>query len=503
MPSQSREGLALFCCENVHAVAQLQLVGQRHDGAVHLRAHAVVAHLGVDGVGEIDRRRTGAQAHNLAFRREHEHLGGREIHFQVLQELARILRLVLPVHHLAQPRQLLVQRVAALAALLLVAPVRRHAILALPMHVLGADLDLQRTARRPDDRGVQALVHVELRHGDVIFETAGHRMPQRVHRAQSRVAVLHRLHDNAHGDEVVYLRKALALLRHLLVDGVEVLRAAHDLRLDVHLFHLVVQDGDDLVEIALALRAAFSHHAADLLELVRFQIVERQVLELPLDVVDAETVRDGRVNLQRLARLEDAAVFTQRAQRAHVVQAVGQLDDDDADVLAHGYEHLADGGGLLVGEAFHLDARDLRHALHQLCHLGIELRFHLVARHAGVLHGVVQQRCAQRFHIHAQVGQDDGHLHGMCHERLAAFAALALVRLACESEGLRQHGLVVLGQVHRGQALQLGESLLGRLRREGVLLGFGRERFLGHVRPAQQVVLHGLLVRRRLGRAAQ
>ena len=53
-PVARRRGALLR--EDFHAVAQLQLVGQRHDGAVHLRAHAVVAHLGVDGVGEIDRR---------------------------------------------------------------------------------------------------------------------------------------------------------------------------------------------------------------------------------------------------------------------------------------------------------------------------------------------------------------------------------------------------------------------------------------------------------------
>ena len=53
-PVARRRGTLLR--EDFHAVAQLQLVGQRHDGAVHLRAHAMVAHLGVDGVGEIDRR---------------------------------------------------------------------------------------------------------------------------------------------------------------------------------------------------------------------------------------------------------------------------------------------------------------------------------------------------------------------------------------------------------------------------------------------------------------
>ena len=70
--------------EHLHAVAHLQLVGQRHDGAVHLGAHAVVAHLGVDGVGEVHRRGAGAQAHDLALRREHEDLRVVEVHLQRL-----------------------------------------------------------------------------------------------------------------------------------------------------------------------------------------------------------------------------------------------------------------------------------------------------------------------------------------------------------------------------------------------------------------------------------
>ena len=163
--------------EDLHAVAHLQLVGKRHDRAVHLRADAVVAHLGVHGVGEIDRRGARTQAYDLACRREDEDLGRREIDLELAEVFARILGLVLKVDHLAQPGDLLVEGRIRLGALLLVAPVRGDAVFAHAMHVLGADLHLERPARRTDDRRVQALVHVYLRHGDVVFETARHRMP--------------------------------------------------------------------------------------------------------------------------------------------------------------------------------------------------------------------------------------------------------------------------------------------------------------------------------------
>ena len=204
-------------------------------------------------------------------------------------------------------------------------------------------------------------------------------------------------------------------------------------------------------------------------------------------------MRDGRVDFQRLARLEDAAVFFQRRQGAHVVQAVGQLDDDDADILTHGNEHLADGGRLLVGKRFHLDARDLRDAVNQLRHVRAELLLHQLAGDVGVLHRVVQQRRAQRFHVHAQIGQDDGHLHRVRDERLARLAARALMGGGGELECLRQLVLFGVGKVAARHVLQFGEALLGGfLAFRQHFRGLGGECLLGHVRAPEQVVLYRL-----------
>src|SRR4029453_15939012 len=69
--------------------------------------------------------------------------------------------------------------------------------------------------------------------------------------------------------------------------------------------------------------------ALDLLVLARVQRGEGQVLDLPLDRVDAEPMRDRRVDLQGLLGLVDLLLLGQRADRAHVVQAIGELDEDD------------------------------------------------------------------------------------------------------------------------------------------------------------------------------
>ena len=240
------------------------------------------------------------------------------------------------------------------------------------------------------------------------------------------------------------------------------LRTPHDLGRNPHLPHLLVEHGDDVGQVLLALGAGLGHHAGDLLVLVGLQVEEGEVLQLPLDGIDAEAMGDGGVDLQRLAGLEDAPVLAQGRQCAHVVQAVGQLDDDDADVLGHGHKHLADRGRLLVGEGFHLDAGDLGDAFHQRPHLRVEGALHFLGGHLRVLHGVVEQRRRDGLGVHAQIGQDDAHLDGMDDERLAGLAALARVSGAGKLEGTAQHGLLRRVHVRARQAREFGEAVLGR-----------------------------------------
>jgi len=66
-------------------------------------------------------------------------------------------------------------------------------------------------------------------------------------------------------------------------------------------------------------------------------------------------VRQRRVDVQRLLRDALLRVGTHVLQRAHVVRAVGQFDQDDPDVLGHRDQHLAEVLRLLL-----LDADRLR-----------------------------------------------------------------------------------------------------------------------------------------------
>ena len=136
-------GLVAGLGHDLHDVAVAQRRAQRHDAAVHLGAHAGVADIGVDGVGEIDGRGVARQHHHFAARREGVDLLGVEVHLQGGHELARVLHVALPFHQVAQPGDALIVGRRAFAAFL-VLPVRGDALLGDAVHFLGADLHFER-----------------------------------------------------------------------------------------------------------------------------------------------------------------------------------------------------------------------------------------------------------------------------------------------------------------------------------------------------------------------
>ena len=200
----------------------------------------------------------------------------------------------------------------------------------------------------------------------------------------------------------------------------------------------------DVGKVALALYTAFRHHAADLTEFRRIEIVERKVFKLPLDGADTKAMGYRGINFKRFARLEDTAILLERRKRTHVVQAVGKLDDDDANVFAHGDEHLTNGCRLLIGQASHLDARNLRNALHQLSDLRVEQLGHFFDRRRRIFHRVVKKSRTQRVGVHAQIGKNQRHFYGVGNERLAAFTLLLLVSLARKTIRFLKQSLIDL-----------------------------------------------------------
>ena len=145
-------------------------------------------------------------------------------------------------------------------------------------------------------------------------------------------------------------------------------------------------------------------------------------------------MRDRRVDLEGLLGLLDLLLLRQPVERAHVVQAVGELDQDDPDVRGHRHEHLAVVLGLRLVARLEDDAGELGDAVDEAGDLVAERLADLVQRRGRVLDGVVQQGGAQRLGVQPHAGADLRHADRVHDEVLAGLAALVGVVLAGEHE---------------------------------------------------------------------
>ena len=138
------------------------------------------------------------------------------------------------------------------------------------------------------------------------------------------------------------------------------------------------------------------HHLLDLGVALGVQGGEGQVLELPLDLLDPEAVRQRGVDVEGL--LGGPALLPLRHHRhgPHVVQPVGELDDEHPPVVGHGHEHLAHRGGLLGLLGVELQAVELGHAVDDRRRPRGRTPRRALEGEPGVLHGVVEQRRGHR-----------------------------------------------------------------------------------------------------------
>ena len=184
--------------------------------------------------------------------------------------------------------------------------------------------------------------------------------------AQNIVAVPHVFHDHPEGEEVEDLVQGLVLVEHLAVDGVGVLHPAVDDVLDIEIVQPLVDLVLGAAHEVLILLALGVQLGNDLVIADGVQILQRQVLQLPLDALHAQPVRDGGIDLHGLQGLLLLLGRRLILHGAHVVEPVGDLDEDHPDVLAHGDEHLPQVLHLLVFLGGVLDAGQLADAFHQV-----------------------------------------------------------------------------------------------------------------------------------------
>ena len=258
----------------------------------------------------------------------------------MLEEFLGARGVLQDVQELAQP--------AVLGALgpgpaLLVDPVGGDAAIGDLVHLGGTNLNLDAMALRPDHAGVNGAVAVWLRRRDVVLEPARHHRIVAVDDAERLIALGHRGDDDAKRHDVGELLETDMVPLHLAPHRIGRLFAARNFGLQPPFGLDPLQLVDDTDDQILAAGAQETKPRQDRFAGIRVEFREGQVLELVLHVVHADTLSQRSVDLHSFAGDEFALFWIlDMAQRAHVVQPVGELHQQHANILGHRQHQLAE-----------------------------------------------------------------------------------------------------------------------------------------------------------------
>ena len=151
----------------------------------------------------------------------------------------------------------------------------------------------------------------------------------------------------------------------------------------------------------------------------RVDIAEAEVFEFAANLAHPEAVGDGRVDVERFAGNFLLPLGRQMLERAHVMQAIGQLDEDDANVVHHGEHHFAQVFGLLLFSGGEIDFADLGDALDDVRDLLAKFLANVDDRDRGVFDRVVEQSGGDGDRIHLHFGEHERDFERMHEVRLA------------------------------------------------------------------------------------
>ncbi len=145
-------------------------------------------------------------------------------------------------------------------------------------------------------------------------------------------------------------------------------------------------------------------------------------------------------------------------ERLHVVQPIGDLHQDHAQVARRGQDQLAEGLGLGMIAPDVLVLADLGDAVDQLGDLLAQRRGEVLAGGAGVLQHVVEQRDLDAGGVEAEVGEQPGDRQRMAEVGLARAPFLSAVGGFGVVVDGAQPALVVVAPVRFQPLEQVGET---------------------------------------------
>ena len=211
-----------------------------------------------------------------------------------------------------------------------------------------------------------------------------------MHDAERLIALAEIADEDTETENVGKLFEADRLALHLAPDRVRALAAAGDFGGDAAVGEFLGELLLDLGNPAARPRGERFEPLGQHLVSFRIEFAEGEVFEFLAHLLHAHAAGKRRVDFERLVGGAPARLGRPVRQRAHVVQPVGELDQQHANVVGDREEELAQILGLLglLGDEF--EALQLGQAFDQKPDLVAEQPVDLGAGGVGILDGVVQ-----------------------------------------------------------------------------------------------------------------
>ncbi len=284
------------------------------------------------------------------------------------------------------------------------------------VHLAGPDLHLDRPAFGTYDRGMQRLVIVGLRVRDIVIEFVRNVVPQAVHDTERGVTVPRLVNEDPYRLDIEYLVEMDVLALHLSPDAVDVLGSAADFRLDPRSRERTVQSLLDLLDMAFPVDPPAIEQRGNPVVRLGIQVTQRQVLELPLDLPDTQSVGQRSIDLQRLPGNAPLAILAQVTQRAHVVQAICEFDQHDAHIFGHRKQQLSNAfrvgrpGSMLAFQGLpdFSDPSHLGYAVDKTRNTVAKLFPDRIKRHPCIFDDIMKNRRGNRFLVEFELVDDFG-----------------------------------------------------------------------------------------------
>ena len=223
------------------------------------------------------------------------------------------------------------------------------------------------------------------------------------------------------------------LVTHLAIDAVQGFFTALNFGADSRRCQSLLDRLHNLADDFTAIAARCAHRFRDRPVAQREHMRKRQILQFAINIIETQPVGDGNVHLHRLARNPTTLVDGHCIERAHIVQSVGELHENDAHIARHGQQHLAKIFCLLLNLTLKFDLVEFRQAIDKRRHRRAEALNQFVFANILILHHIMQQGRHDRLCIELPFGANFGNGNRMRNIRLARFTNLTQMHFIREA----------------------------------------------------------------------